>query len=89
MLIDKIAAWERQTRDAFHSGTLAPGDPPLIGTVETVTERLISRLKDYKIGNVDMAFQFGTMPHEMATRNMTLCRKGHAGGTAGDRPVPR
>ena len=69
---DKIAAWERQTRDAFHSGTLAPGDPPLIGTVETVTERLISRLKDYKIGNVDMAFQFGTMPHEMATRNMTL-----------------
>lgn len=67
---DKLAAFERQTRDAFTSNSI-PGDPPLVGTVETVTERLISRLKDYKIGNVVMGFQLGTMPHELATKAMT------------------
>ena len=49
-----------------------PGDPPLMGTPETVAERLISRLKDYKIGNVVIAFQWGTMPQDMVTRSMRL-----------------
>jgi alkanesulfonate monooxygenase SsuD/methylene tetrahydromethanopterin reductase-like flavin-dependent oxidoreductase (luciferase family) len=68
---DKLAAFERQSRAAAQ-GTGTRGDPPLVGTVESVTERLIGRLKDYNIGNVTMGFQFGTMPHEMASRSMTL-----------------
>ena len=38
----------------------------------TVAERLIARLKDYKIGNVVMAFQWGSMPHDMVSRSMTM-----------------
>jgi hypothetical protein len=49
-----------------------PGDPPLMGTPDTVAERLIARLKDYKIGNVVMAFQWGSMPHDMVSRSMTM-----------------
>ncbi len=68
---DKIASWERQTRDAAKAAFNPAADQiPLVGTADSVTERLIGRLKDYKIGNVVMAFQFGSMPHEMATRSM-------------------
>ena len=68
---DRLAKWERQVRDSY-SGKPMPGDPPLMGTPETVAERLIARLKDYKIGNVVMAFQWGTMPHDMVTRSMQM-----------------
>ena len=43
-----------------------------MGTPETVAERLIERLKAFEIGNVVMAFQWGTMPHEMVTRSMKM-----------------
>jgi hypothetical protein len=49
-----------------------PRDPPLIGSPETVTERLIERLKAFNIGNVVISFQFGKVPHNMATRSMRL-----------------
>jgi len=68
---DRLAKWERQVRESYTAKPM-PGDPPLMGTPETVAERLISRLKDYKIGNVVMAFQWGTMPQEMVTRSMRL-----------------
>ena len=69
---DKIAAWERQTRETFTGDELPPMDAPLMGTPETVAKRLIERLKDYKIGNVVMAFQWGAMPHSMVTRSMKM-----------------
>lgn len=68
---DKLAAWERQTRESFNAEPM-PGEPPLMGTPETVAERLIERLKAFEIGNVVMAFQWGTMPHEMVTRSMKM-----------------
>jgi hypothetical protein len=68
---DRLAKWERQVRDSF-TGKAMPGDPPLMGTPETVAERLISRLKDYQIGNVAMAFQWGSMPHDMVARSMQM-----------------
>jgi len=66
---DKLAAWERSVRDAY-SGKAMPGEAPLMGTPETVAERLIERLKDYRIGNVVIAFQWGTMPHDLVTTSM-------------------
>ena len=68
---DKLAAWERQIRESYTPKPM-PGEPPLMGTPETVAERLIERLKDYQIGNVVMAFQWGTMPHDMVTRSMRM-----------------
>ncbi len=77
---DKVVAWENQVREAANPKDLNPAagsgavsdQLPFVGSVETVTENLIARLKDYQIGNVAMAFQMGTMPHELATRNMRL-----------------
>jgi alkanesulfonate monooxygenase SsuD/methylene tetrahydromethanopterin reductase-like flavin-dependent oxidoreductase (luciferase family) len=68
---DRLAKWERQTRESYAAKPM-PGDAPLMGKPETVANRLISRLKDYKIGNVAMAFQWGTMPHDMVTRSMRM-----------------
>ena len=71
---DKVSAWERQVREAAQAEDFAPATDqlPFVGSVETVTERMIDRLKDYQIGNVAMAFQMGTMPHKTATRGMRL-----------------
>ena len=68
---DRLAKWERQIRENYTAKAM-PGDPPLMGTPDTVAERLIARLKDYKIGNVVMAFQWGSMPHDMVSRSMTM-----------------
>jgi hypothetical protein len=43
-----------------------------MGTPDTVAKRLIERLRDYKIGNVVMAFQWGTMPQEMVMRSLRM-----------------
>ena len=66
---DKLAAWERKVRESY-TGKAMPGEAPLMGTPETVAERMIERLKAYRIGNVVMAFQWGDMPHEMVTNSM-------------------
>ena len=68
---DKLAAWERKTRENY-TGKAMPGEAPLMGTPETVAKRLIERLRDYKIGNVVMAFQWGTMPQEMVMRSLRM-----------------
>ena len=69
---DKLAAWERDVRANLsgHGVAATTQDLPLFGTPETVAQRLIDKLKDYKIGNVVTSFQWGTMPHEVALKSM-------------------
>ena len=69
---DKLAAWEAN----MHAMITNPQNPTaelnLVGSAETVAQRLLDRIKDFKIGNVAMAFQWGSMPHETVTRSMRM-----------------
>ncbi len=67
---DKTVDWENNTRAAFHGAAMSEHEPPLVGSAETVAERLLDKLKDYRIGNAAIAFQFGTMPDSMARESM-------------------
>jgi len=69
---ERLAVWEREARELALSNEKPPMDSPLIGSPETVAHRLIERLKAFKIGNVVISFQFGKVPHDMATRSMQL-----------------
>jgi alkanesulfonate monooxygenase SsuD/methylene tetrahydromethanopterin reductase-like flavin-dependent oxidoreductase (luciferase family) len=70
---EALAAWERQTRATATGKSAVERDAePLFGSPATVAERLIRRLRDYKIGNVVIAFQWGSMPQDMVLHSMRL-----------------
>ncbi len=68
---DKLALWERHTRNTATGKSAVERDPePLFGSPDTVADRMIRRLKEYQIGNLVIAFQWGSMPQEMVLRSM-------------------
>ena len=45
---------------------------PLVGSVETVRERLLGFVKEFRLGTVLALLQFGSLPEDLTRRNMEL-----------------
>ena len=69
---DKLAGWERHARSVALGETERGPDMSIVGSPETCRRLLTDRLRAFEIGNVVMGFQVGNMPHDVASRSMTL-----------------
>lgn len=56
-------------------GKLVDVGSVILGSVDTVTERLTELIKQYRIGNLHLMMQFGSMPRELAMENIALFGK--------------
>lgn len=68
--IIKMATMEKNWQNLVDHGFV------IAGSAETVADRLVDAVKDLRVGNLVTLLQMGSMPHELATKNLTLFAEG-------------